>query len=49
MFRSQGDELRSKMEELGLSTYEAVSYQKQLDEGKVLLVFKDDNQDPYFQ
>jgi hypothetical protein len=49
MFRSQGDELRRKMEELGLSSYEAESYEKQLDEGKVLLVFMDDLQDPNFQ
>ncbi len=41
--------MRSKMEELGLSSYEAESYEKQLDEGKALLVFKDDLQDPDFQ
>ncbi|MEH6989666.1 general stress protein [Cytobacillus firmus] len=44
MFQSQGDELRSKMEEIGLSQNEAESYEKTLNEGKILLICKDDNQ-----
>jgi len=36
MFNSQGDELRNKLEDMGLS--EAESYEKELDDGKILLI-----------
>ncbi|MCD7034748.1 general stress protein [Metabacillus sp. GX 13764] len=38
VFRSRGDELRSKMVSLGLSQTEAEQMEEQLDEGKVLLI-----------
>ncbi|KON85500.1 general stress protein [Sporosarcina globispora] len=47
MFRSQGDELRSKMKEIGLSPTEADSYERTLDKGKILLICKDDNQSSF--
>ncbi|WP_394582054.1 general stress protein [Cytobacillus firmus] len=47
MFQSQGDELRTKMEEIGLSKAEAETYEKTLDEGKILLICKDDNQSSF--
>ncbi|OAJ72832.1 general stress protein [Brevibacillus sp. SKDU10] len=40
LFRSRGDELRSKMESLGLSKLEAERYERELDEGRVLVVAK---------
>ncbi|WP_087973123.1 general stress protein [Oceanobacillus rekensis] len=38
MFSSQGDQLRTKLEEMGFSEAEAANYEKDLDEGKVLLM-----------
>ncbi|WP_050613390.1 general stress protein [Bacillus testis] len=38
MFRSRGDELRSKMQNLGLTADEAAKYEEQLDYGKVVIV-----------
>lgn len=38
MFKSRGDELRSKMSSLGLTETEADQYEKDLDNGKVVLV-----------
>lgn len=40
LFRSRGDELRSKMESLGLSKAEAERYERELDNGRVLVVAK---------
>ncbi|WP_018393207.1 general stress protein [Bacillus sp. 37MA] len=42
MFRGKGDRLRAKMEEIGLSSAEAVAYEQRLDEGKILLISKDE-------
>ena len=38
IFKSRGDELRSKMESLGLSQQEAETYEKELDKGKLALI-----------
>lgn len=38
MFRSRGDELRSKISSLGFSEAEADFYEKELDLGKVLVI-----------
>ncbi|WP_163099631.1 general stress protein [Peribacillus alkalitolerans] len=38
LFRSRGDELRTKMTSLGLSQAEAEKYEKELDYGKVVVV-----------
>ena len=38
VFRSRGDELRSKLESLGLSSDEAERYEEELDRGKVVVV-----------
>ena len=38
VFRSRGDELRSKLESLGLSSNEAERYEEELDRGKVIVV-----------
>lgn len=38
IFKSRGDELRSKMESLGLSEQEAETYEKELDKGKLVLI-----------
>ncbi|MEH7082269.1 general stress protein [Neobacillus drentensis] len=38
VFRSRGDELRSKMESLGLSDTEAQQFEKELDRGRVMVV-----------
>ncbi|WP_050182424.1 general stress protein [Domibacillus robiginosus] len=40
MFRSTGDQLRAKMEEIGLSSAEADIYEQRLDQGKILLISK---------
>lgn len=42
LFQSQGDKLRSKMQEIGLNSAEAEVYEKKLDEGKILLFCKDE-------
>ncbi|MED4400579.1 general stress protein [Metabacillus fastidiosus] len=41
MFEKTGDQLRNKMEEVGLSTDEANLYEEKLDKGKILLLVKD--------
>ena len=38
VFRTRGDELRSKLESLGLSTTEAQQFEKELDRGRVVVV-----------
>ncbi|WP_068775457.1 general stress protein [Paenibacillus sp. FJAT-26967] len=38
LFRSKGDELRAKIESLGLSESEANTYEKELDKGKILVI-----------
>ncbi|MFL6516648.1 MAG: general stress protein [Bacillus sp. (in: firmicutes)] len=38
VFRSRGDELRSKMESLGLTDREAQQFEEELDRGRVLVV-----------
>ncbi|MEH7119930.1 general stress protein [Neobacillus vireti] len=38
VFRSRGDELRSKLESLGLSSDAAERYEEELDHGKVIVV-----------
>lgn len=38
MFKSRGDELRSKMESLGLTEQEAQEYEKELDKGRLVVV-----------
>lgn len=38
VFRSRGNELRAKLESLGLTEAEADEYEKELDLGKVILV-----------
>ncbi|MEH7334254.1 general stress protein [Neobacillus drentensis] len=38
VFRTRGDELRSKLESLGLSTNEAERFEEELDHGKVVVV-----------
>jgi hypothetical protein len=40
VFRSRGDELRAKLESLGLTSAEAEEYEEELDQGKVLVVAK---------
>lgn len=41
LFKSTGDQLRSKMEEMGLSEDEASIYEEKLDQGKILLFITD--------
>ena len=38
VFRSRGDELRAKMESLGLTDREAQQFEKELDRGRVIVV-----------
>ncbi|MCA1023741.1 general stress protein [Halobacillus litoralis] len=38
IFSKKGDELRTKMQEIGFSKEEAGQYEEDLDEGKVLLI-----------
>jgi Heat induced stress protein YflT. len=38
LFRSRGDALRSKIESMGFSAYEADVYESELDKGKVLVM-----------
>ncbi|MEK3933755.1 general stress protein [Sporosarcina sp. FSL W7-1349] len=40
MFSSRGDELRSKMEAAGLTEQEAADAEKELDQGKLVLIAK---------
>ncbi|GIO22170.1 general stress protein [Oceanobacillus sp. J11TS1] len=41
-FEKQGDELREKLRELGISDEDAREYEEDMDEGKVFLIVKDD-------
>ncbi len=41
-FDKQGDELRAKLIEIGLSKEQAEDYEEKMDEGKVFLISKDD-------
>lgn len=43
IFKSKGDELRTKLQELGFSQQEANIYEEKLDRGKILLVIKNQN------
>lgn len=49
VFKKRGDELRSKMNSLGLSKMEAEKYEEVLDEGKLLVIASDIRMDepPY--
>ncbi|PZD94974.1 general stress protein [Paenibacillus sambharensis] len=38
LFRSRGDELRAKLEAVGLDEQEAARYEQELDRGKVLVI-----------
>lgn len=38
VFRKRGDELRAKLESLGLSDLEAQQFEKELDQGRVVVV-----------
>jgi len=38
VFRTRGDELRSKLESLGLTSNDAERYEEELDHGKVIVV-----------
>ncbi|AZU64543.1 general stress protein [Neobacillus mesonae] len=38
VFRTRGDELRSKMESLGLSHAEAERFEEELDQGRVVVI-----------
>lgn len=38
VFRSRGDELRSKLESLGLTELEAEKYEEELDRGRVVVL-----------
>lgn len=41
MFNGKGDELRTKLEEVGFTEAEAKNYEAELDKGKVLLIVDD--------
>ncbi|MFD0681440.1 MULTISPECIES: general stress protein [unclassified Paenibacillus] len=45
LFRSRGDQLRSKMQSLGLSKAQADHFEKELDKGKILVMVWNDNLD----
>ncbi|WP_342433553.1 general stress protein [Neobacillus sp. FSL H8-0543] len=47
VFRSRGDELRSKMEALGLNTLEAEQYEEELDRGRLVVVATKKTSDIY--
>lgn len=38
VFRTRGDELRSKLESLGVSSSEAEQYEREMDQGKVVVL-----------
>ncbi|EQB36612.1 MULTISPECIES: general stress protein [Virgibacillus] len=49
-FSKKGDELRTKLTEIGFSQAEAENYEEDMDEGKVLLmVTNNENVDSYLQ
>jgi hypothetical protein len=41
IFNKRGDELRNKLEEIGLTQTEAQEYERKLDTGAMLLIVKD--------
>ncbi|SDJ76287.1 general stress protein [Sediminibacillus albus] len=43
MFSKKGDELRTKLKEVGLSEVEADNYEEEMDKGKVLLIVTETN------
>lgn len=43
LFKSRGDELRSKMEAVGLSEKEADQFEKELDLGKLVIIGSDES------
>jgi DNA-binding transcriptional MerR regulator len=45
LFRSRGDQLRVKMQSLGLSKDEADAYEKELDKGKIMIMAWTDDHD----
>ncbi|MFA1818762.1 general stress protein [Virgibacillus oceani] len=45
LFSSKGDELRTKLEEMGFSDAEADKYEEEMDEGKVLLIVTNEDVD----
>lgn len=45
LFKSRGDELRSKMQSLGLSEVEADQYEEQLDNHKVVVIASNEGSD----
>ncbi|MFC5711812.1 general stress protein [Thalassorhabdus alkalitolerans] len=45
LFRKKGDELRAKMQEMGIDEAEANELEEELDEGKILVVVKDEGPD----
>ncbi|MFE5321030.1 general stress protein [Paenibacillus sp. NPDC056579] len=47
LFRSKGDQLRSKMQSLGLSEAESNHFEKELDMGKILVMAWYDDTDRY--
>jgi len=47
LFRSKGDELRSKMQSLGLTEAEANHFERELDKGKILVMVWYDDTDRY--
>lgn len=49
LFNNEGDQLRTKLQELGMTEAEANNYEGELDEGKVLLMITNhENIDRYF-
>jgi hypothetical protein len=42
-FKDRGDELRNELQNLGFTQEEADRYEAKLDEGKILLIVKDDD------
>ncbi len=45
LFKKRGDELRSKLQSLGLSELEAQQYEKDLDEHKIVVITSDQASD----
>jgi len=42
MFKSEGDELRNKLEQMGLGEAEAKNFENELDNGKVIMMIQSD-------
>jgi hypothetical protein len=45
LFNSKGEELRTKLKEMGFSDAEADKYEEEMDEGKVLLIVTNEDVD----